>query len=422
MSILWCSNGVEMIKTKYRLIKTEIPNSKDIEFIKKIQQYEPLSMTENQLPIVWAKAKDFLIYDRYGNSFIDFTSSIFVVNCGHSKIKESIISQADDSLLHTYDFPTKIRLKYLKALTKFTGFEKAFLLSSGTEATEAACKIMRINGAGFKTILSFKGAMHGKTFFAEALKGTNSSVNSSYAYPLDYPKKGQSWQDIIKEINPIWVDNTCGIIIESYRGWDAQFFISSFIKELVVWAKARKILVCFDEIQAGFGRTGSLFAYEHYGVKPDIVCCGKGIGGGVPLSAVLGSKELLDSCSDLSSTNSGNPLVCAAGLANIKEFENNNLISEANRKGKIFKKYLNSLLHYSIVKEVNCCGLVGAIVFNSVGIANDICLKALKRGLLVVKTNRESIKLGPPLTISEEALLEGLDVIRECIEKEGICK
>lgn len=403
-----CQAETPHIRTKYRTIRTSIPHPSDVSFIRNLKECEPSSMTEHQFPVVWNKAKDFSVWDRHGNKFIDFTSGIFVANSGHSNrdICKAIKEQVDSSLLHCYSFPTEIRLTFLQELVAFTGFEKAFLLSAGTEATETACKIMRKANSYKSTILSFKGAMHGKTFFAEALKGEEKSVHS---WTLDYPENEEFAPPLYVNVNQVG-----GIIIESYRGWDARFFNKKYIQSLVKWAKENNILVCFDEIQAGFGRTGKLFAYQHYGVKPDLVCCGKGIGGGVPLSAVLGSKKLLDVCSDLSSTNSANPLVCAAGSANIRYIQKKDLIVEAERKGK---KIHDFLLEHFPPSMFQSKGMVLALIFPNTKIADKVGMLALKRGILVVKTGRETIKIGPPLTIPDKVLMEGLKVLIKCIRE-----
>jgi len=402
-----------MIKTNNRYIHTKIPHPKDIQLFRELDRVEPNSM-HNQLPVVWEKAKDYNVYDRHGNKFIDFSSGIFFANAGHSNtyICNAIRRQANNNLLSTYSFPTEVRLEYLQALTKFTGFEKAFLLSAGTEATEAACKIMR-ESTKRNIIFSFKGAMHGKTFFAEALKGNE---KSQYVYNLEYPKENESWNDIIKNVSTHFIDNCAGIIIESYRGWDANFMPKKFVQELVKWVNKKKILVCFDEIQAGWGRTGKLFAYEWYSVIPDLVCCGKGLGGGVPISCVLGSKKLLDTCDDLSSTNSANPLVCSAALANLEFFKKENLISKVYMKGQILS-LINLFTKYKVVDRVNSCGLVGAIVFKSTEIANKVCIKALQNGVIVVKTGRESLKIGMPLTTPSEVIMEGIQVLESIIKE-----
>jgi 4-aminobutyrate aminotransferase-like enzyme len=401
--------------TEYQLAK--LPHPEDLKLLEKLRKYEPRSFTEHQLPIVWNYATDCFVFDRYWDKFIDFSSGIFVTNTGHSNICTAIMDQMDMELVHSYTFPTEIRLEYLKELTKFTGYEKAFLLSGGSEAVEVTCKIMRL-ATKKRVLLSFEGSMHGKTGLAENLRGASNWVTPDpYICRLPFPKPYEHFLDLLVNNYFEKIEDIAGIMIESYRGWDAEFFHPLFIQELIKWAKQNNILVCFDEIQSGFGRTGKLFCYEHYKVKPDLVCCGKGIGGGVPLSAVLGSQKLLDIPNDLSSTNSGNPLVCATGLEVIKIIKERNLIKETARKGKIMG-FLDQFISYDkIVKKVNYCGLVGAIITKTVEQANEICIKALQEGLIVVKTGRESVKLGPALTIPDETLREGLQILCNIIER-----
>lgn len=388
--------------------------------IKELNKVSPKSMQENQLPVVWAKAKDYTVTDIEGKKYLDFTSGILVANSGHSNtdILNATRKIVNQELIYSYSFPNEIRLKFLKELTSFTGFDKAFLLSSGSEAVEAACKIMKLSGLSKnknkKNIYSIFGSMHGKTMLAEQLKnnGTWTGINNE-VINLEYPRECD------KFLSPLNGNNVCGVILESYRGWDAKLLPIPYVQSLVKWAKQNRVLVCFDEVQAGFGRTGKLFAYEYYKIpKPDLVCCGKALGGGVPISAVLGRKELLDLPNDLSSTYSANPLVCSAALANIEYIKKHNLIKKSYYLGKILNKKLSEITKkYNEITEYNSLGLVGALIFKTESIASKVCYTAMKKGLLLVKTGRESIKIGSSLTISVEALIKGLNVLDEAIKE-----
>tara|TARA_Y100000389_G_C17375426_1_gene471367 strand:- start:659 stop:1216 length:558 start_codon:yes stop_codon:yes gene_type:complete len=178
-------------------------------------------------------------------------------------------------------------------------------------------------------------------------------------------------------------------------------------------------------MQAGFGRTGEKYGFEHYDVKADIICCGKGMGSGLPLSAVLSSKEIMDlpSVGNMSSTHSANPLVCAAGLATLEYMENENLIDKSKKMGEKFHFRLNEIQKKfpKILYNIQGKGMIAAMIFNqdnvSEGseIASKVSWECFKRGVFVVHTGRESIKLGPPLIISEEALYESLDVIEQVL-------
>lgn len=426
-----------MIKTKNRTIVTKIPHPDTFKILRELEHYEPLSM-HGQLPIIWDKAEGHNVWDKWGNKYIDFSSGIAVTNAGHSNpnIINSAISQLKSKLIHSYTYPTEIRLKFIKQLCKTTGFDKAFLLSSGTEATECACKLMRMYGLKkTKTknvILSFVGAMHGRTMMAEKLKGETKDNNwaepwDTNIYHLPFPDKDNNFIEDLKKTeiyNKRGVEDICGIMIESYQGWSAGFYPKQYIQDIMQFAVENDILVCFDEIQGGFGRTGKLFAFEHYFTekeyKPDLVCCGKGISSGFPLSAVLGSGGILNipEIGSMSSTHSANPLVCAVGLANIKEIIS--ILPTLKKKEKLMFDFLKKKFNTT---RVNGNGLVAAVLSPSEEIATKVCLKAMSKGLILIKTGKNSIKIAPPLTITIDALLEGLNILYEsCIEVEDESK
>jgi 4-aminobutyrate aminotransferase-like enzyme len=187
------------------------------------------------------------------------------------------------------------------------------------------------------------------------------------------------------------------------------------------------MLVAFDEMQGGFGRTGKLFGYEHYEVNPDILCCGKGASSGLPLAIVLGSKEVMDlpDIGSMSSTHSANPLVCVAGHQNLKAMYEDGLIDNSENLGNIFHQKLAEIKNkYSNhLRYVFGKGLLAALIFMDENdkplseLCDKISEKAFQKGLLVVHTGRESIKLAPPLSITKEAMLEGVEVIEQCIKE-----
>jgi 4-aminobutyrate aminotransferase-like enzyme len=420
-----------------------------------LEKYECRSM-HGQLPVVWDKATGFQVFDASGNCWIDFTSTIFVANAGHSHphIIEELQKLLDTKLLHTYTFANESRSGFLKTLIDFCPdyLEKAFLMSSGTEATECAMKLMRMNGlkrsSTKKILISFKGSMHGRTMGAEMLKGDQKSAYwitnfdpDIHHLPFPYPWSGEEdnsnydWADHFeKDISSLLSENDldakdiAGFIIESYQGWGAIFYPKEYIQSLVKFAKQNDALVVFDEIQSGIGRTGKRFAYEYYGVEPDLVCLGKGLSSSLPLSAVVGTSEIMDlpDIGSMSSTHSGNPLCCAAGKANLEVITSEDLISESERKGYILHEKLNELQkkYPDRVSYIFGNGLVaGILLADPVSGAPDgdtatkIAEKCMQKGLLVVHTGRESIKLGPPLMIPDDALLEGLDVLFEAFSE-----
>ena len=441
------------VTTKYRKIKTAIPAPETLKVLRDIEKYESRSM-HGQLPVVWDKAKDFQVYDACGNCWIDFTSTIFVANSGHAnpQIISALQSVIDRELLHTYTFANEMRALFLKKLIEITPdqFEKAFLLSAGTEATECAVKLMRMHGQTISPtklgIVSFQGAMHGRTMGAEMLKGDPHQSDwigyrdpnmhhLPFPYPWtakDFPCKKYDWAKHFEEdmlalrAKGLSFDNIAGFMIESYLGWGAIFYPVAYIKALVDFAKEYNCLVTFDEIQGGFGRSGKLFIYQHYDVEPDLLCLGKALSGSLPLSAVIGSQKIMDlpEFGSMSSTHSANPLCCAAGLANLEALESGNLIAESVRKGRVLHQRLSELKkkYTDRISYVFGKGLLAGVLFRDPKIsepdgffASQVCEKAMQKGLLLVYTGRESIKIGPPLTIPDEALEEGLDVFDEAI-------
>ncbi len=444
-----------MIKTKNRYIKTKIPNSKSIKIINKLKKNEPRGM-HGQFPIVWKKAKDFTVFDHLGNKFIDFSSTILVANIGHSNPR--VISKLKDiikkPLFHTYNYASLERLDYLETLIRFVPkyLKKAFLLSSGTEATEAALKIMRyhgqINKNGKNIIFSFDGNWHGRTLGAEMLGGkknlkkwiTNKDkdiIQLPFPYPWtkNFNKKNffeKHMKRILlkRKINP--KKDISGIILETFQGWGTIFYPKSFINEVKKFSKKNNILIAFDEIQSGFGRTGKLFGYMHYNIIPDIVCCGKGAGSGFPLSIVLGKKRIMDlpDIGEMSSTHSANPLACVIGKATIEEINKKKLINNSKKKGLFLHRELNKFKKQfpKLVKYIFGKGLVASIIFNKDYskqinlVVEKIGDECFKNGLIVIKTGRESLKIAPPLSISHSALKEGIEIIKNSIKTVSIKK
>jgi 4-aminobutyrate aminotransferase / (S)-3-amino-2-methylpropionate transaminase / 5-aminovalerate transaminase len=440
---------VDKVATKYRTIKTSMPVPESIPLLRKMYSLEAQAM-HGQFPMIWDKADDFQIFDKWGNVWIDFTSTIFVANSGHGnkRIVKALKNVLDKPLLHTYTYASQERIDYLDYLIAHTPkqFEKAFLLSAGTEATEAALKLMRLNGQkkGKRNggVICFDGAYHGRTMGAQMMTGNEQAkewvgyqdpnihhLNFPYPWDVDNPK--EFFNSTIKKMlddKSLNADkDLCGFMLETFQGWGAIFYPDEFMQELVEFARQHNILIAFDEMQAGFGRTGKLFGYEHYAVEPDILCCGKGASSGLPLAIVLGSQEVMDlpGIGSMSSTNSANPLVCVAGHQNLKAMLEDGLVEHSRELGDIFHQKLNKMKEQfpNHLKYVFGKGLVSALIFKDINgnalseLCDTVCKKAFQKGLLVVHTGRESIKLAPPLSITEEALLEGLEVLDECIRE-----
>ncbi len=435
----------KIIKTKNISISTSIPAPGTYDLIKKLNKVESRSM-HGQLPIVWSKAKNFNVYDIAGNKFIDFTSTIFVANTGHSndRIKQYISRSLKSNLIHSYAYLNKIRAEYIEKLIKFCGkgFEKAFLMSAGTEATEAAFKLMRMYGQKKKKkrlgIICFEGNWHGRTMASQMMSGNKQQkkwigYHDKDVHHLAFPypwllKNGNEEEFLNKSIEKLkkkinLKNDICGIMLETFQGWGAIFYPKKYIQNLYKICKKNDILIAFDEMQAGFARTGKNFGFQHYDITPDLICCGKGMGGGVALSGVIGKKKIMDlpDIGNMSSTNSANPIACNAGLAVIEEILEKKLTYKARINGKLLH---NNLLQISkeLPDLINVYGkgLIAALVFDKKHKNINKKLKKLvelciQDGLLLVYTGRESVKIGPPLTISSDAINEGCQIIKKNI-------
>ena len=438
---------VEKIETRYRTIKTQLPVPESVAMFEKLSGLEAQAM-HGQIPVVWDRADDFQIYDKWGNVWLDFTSTIFVANAGHAnkRIIKGLQNLLQKPLLHTYTYLSSERLAYLEYLIENTPaqFEKAFLLSAGTEATEVSLKLMRMKGQlDTKTkvgVICFSGAYHGRTMGAQFMNGPSQgrdwiAYNDPNIHHINFPypwlaKDPEAFfeEEIYQLLEREGLNadrHLCGFMLETYQGWGAVFYPKEFVQALERFARRHQLLIAFDEMQAGFGRTGKLFGYQHYEVEPDILCCGKGASSGPPLAMVLGSAEIMDlpGIGSMSSTHSANPVACVAGHENLKALLEDGLISNAAELGKVFHRKLNALKdkYPNHLRYVFGEGLVAALVFMDQSnrplskLCDRISELAFQRGLLVVHTGRESIKLAPPLSITEEALLDGIGVIDACI-------
>ena len=421
---------VAKVNTAYRTIATAIPVPESIPILNRVYETESHSM-HGQLPIIWDRAEGFQVYDAWGNKWLDFSSTIFVTNAGHGnkRIVDALRKVIDKPLLHTKQF------------------EKAFLLSAGTEATEACLKLMRLNGQKLQKrkggILCFEGNWHGRTMGAQMM-GWNPGQKEWIGYldpniyhlPFPYPWRNEAMTDprkffrdsiqkLITENNIDPKKDLCGIMMETFQGWGAVFYPKEFVQEVAAFAKENDLLLTFDEMQAGFGRTGELFGYMNYGVEADLLACGKGASSSLPLAVVLGSKEVMDlpGVGSMSSTHSANPLVCAAGLANMQALIEDGLIDNSKKLGVEFHFELNKLKekYPDYISTVQGVGLLAAVIFNDLSgkalseLCDLISEKCLQSGLLVVHTGRESIKLAPPLMISKEAMMEGVDTFAAAV-------
>jgi len=442
--------AVAEVNTDHRRIITNIPVPESLPLLEKIKKYESSNVMD-QLPVIWDHAEGYQIHDSWGNTWIDFTSTIFVANAGHGnkQVIQRVQEQLEKPLLHAYSYPTPIRAAFLEKLIHMTPsyLEKASLFSAGTEAAERAIKLSRVYGMQFSprktVIVGGQGNFHGKTMGSQMAGGQNEGktwigyldpnmAQMPFPFPWLLEETGKTGEELFfehiegLEQTGVNLKEIAAFFVETFQGWGAIFYPVDYIQAMRRWSKENKVLLVFDEIQAGFGRTGKFFAYEYYNVEPDLVICGKAMSSSLPLSAVLGPADLIELDPSYTSTHGGHPLSCAAGLGNLEAFEKGDLVAEAKRKESIMLVELERWKERfpGRIGRILGKGLLFGIFVTHEGsneldynLTNCIAERAMEKGVFSICTGRGTIKLGPPLVIPDDALVEGLRVYEECFEE-----
>ena len=443
---------VAKVSTKYRRIVTDIPAPASVALLEKLRAEEARSM-RGQPPVIWHRASGVNVYDPYGNMWLDFSSGVLITNAGHGHpaIAKAVIETAQRSLLATYCFANEPRAGLVAKLAEVAPepVKKVFILSTGAEACECCMKLALTWGqkqsASRNVIVSFEDAFHGRTLGAQlmggnaALKGWIPAALRStrhfvqVPYPDGFRQTDVSFavfeQTLAKAgIKPAEV---AGVITETYPGGSCKFLPVQYAKDLRAWCDKNEALLIFDEVQAGFGRCGKMFGFEHYGVTADLVACGKGISSSLPISAVLGRPDVMDlyDPGTMTSTHSGSPICSAAALASITVIQQEKLVDNAARVGEVLLAGLNALMakYPRVVGMAAGKGLVGSLQIIKPGttdpdadLAFEIVRNCVEAGLLFfapVGKGGGSVKIAPPLCITEEAVREGLSVLDAAMAK-----
>ena len=441
---------VEPVSTKFRKLSGAIPNDKTIKEIEKLRKAESFSM-RGQPPVIWERAEGVNVYDAYGNMWLDFSSGVLITNAGHGnkKIVDAIIKQASMPLLTSYCFPNRPRVELVQKLVSLApeGLDKVFLLSTGGEAAECALKLMRTYGRRFggddkSIIVSFKNAFHGRTMGAQQMGG---SVDGKawiknldpeivhVPFPDGFRCEDTSFELFEKKLSELGVkpDNVAGVISETYQGAGPNFMPKQYAKDLRKWCDKHGALLCFDEVQSGFGRSGRQWGFELYDIVPDLFCLGKGLSSSLPISAVVGRAKVMDlyGPNEMTSTHSGNPICCAASLANIGVIEQENLIDNAANVGLVLHEQLQTIKQEfsDVIGFAPGKGLVAGLLMVKKGskepnyeLAWDVVNLCFRKGLMMfapVGIGGGCVKIAPPLCITEEAVEEGCSVIREAVKE-----
>lgn len=371
--------------------------------IEKEQKY--ILQTYKRYPILIDRAYGTKIYDIYGNEYLDFLGGIAVNVVGHCH--PNVITAIERQIrryLHVSNyFYQDVQIEYSSKFLEISGYDKIFFTNSGTEAIEGALKIVRRwgNHRNKQKIISFTGGFHGRTYGSLSLMDKPHYKESMGPF-LDNIKilEYNNSEALLNNID----DNTAGVFLEFIQGEGGLAKVSnSFVEKLMELKKKINFLIVADEIQSGMFRTGKLFAFEHYNIKPDIVTIAKGFGGGLPLGGILVQSHLQNIFEKgmHGTTFGGNPVACVAGLATLNVIYPN-LLSKINDISKYLWNRLENIKDKfsEKVKEVRGLGLMCGLVLNFE--ANRLVEKLLEKKVITNATSRNVLRLVPPLIISEE--------------------
>lgn len=394
-----------------------------------------------------------MVEDVDGNRYLDFTSSVLIANTGHRhpKLVVALKEQLDESL-HSYNFTNEWRVRLAEKLVAITPKEldRVFIVTTGAEAVEVATNAAK-QSTGRTEVVGFWGGFHGKTYAtlhyggkASSRKGIGPVLPGAihapfpYAYRCPLGTKGAHDCDahcytfLLRLLEVEGTKDIAAVITEVFQGSAGQIEPQGpFVELLREWCTKNDVVLIFDEVQSSFGRSGKMFSFEHFGVVPDLLIVGKGIAGGVPLTAIVGTSKILDNLEPgtLSSTHGGTPFACRAAVETIKIIEEERLVENAARVGAGLFAELKKLGESSpVVGEVRGHGLmIGVEIVKDKGtrepskeLATKIMESCIKSGLMLIKPigfYGNIIRIAPPLVLSETEARKGAEIIAEAVRR-----
>lgn len=442
---------VPRVHTRNRRIVTRLPVPESLPLFERMEKYEPASM-QGQPPLMIHRAKGWHVEDRWGNRWLDWSTGVLIANAGNGNpaIVAALLRTIRRPLLSTYVFPHEDRALLAEELASLApkGVDwRVFLLSTGSEATENCIKLAKTwglerHGPERRVFVSFRNAFHGRTMGAQLAAGIDGPkrwigrLDDSFVqvpFPDGYKNADTRFELFLEtlEAKGVRPEQVCGVMSESYQGVGPDFLPVEYAKRLEEWCRKHDVVLVMDEVQAGFCRTGEWFTFQHYGITPDLIACGKGISSSLPLSAVIGRSDIMGLYppGSMTSTHSGSPLPVAAALANVRELRRGPYLANARTLDPVLREGLLAIQrrHPARAGCVQSRGLVGGIQMVKPGTrepdgetALAVNVACFHKGLLMfapVGVAGECIKIAPPLDISREALEEGLAVLGEAMDE-----
>lgn len=389
------------------------------------QAEEYVLHTYNRFPVVFEKGEGVCLYDTEGKEYLDFAAGIAVNALGyHYPGYDEALKEQVDKLLHVSNLYYNVPIAEAgEKLVKASGLEKVFFTNSGTEAIEGALKAAKKytyirDGHSGHEIIAMNHSFHGRTIGALSVTG-----NAHYRDPFAPLMDGVKFADFndIDSVKKQITEKTCAILLEPVQGEGGIFPAEQdFLEELRRICDEKDILLIFDEIQCGMGRTGNYFAWQAYGVKPDIMTCAKALGCGVPVGAfVLGKKAAAASLvpGDHGTTYGGNPFVCAAVSKVFDIFEKDEILKHVQELTLCLEDALDRLAaNHDCVLERRGMGFMQGLVLKKEYPVGEVVKKALDEGLLVISAGENVLRIVPPLVIQKEDIWKMEEILEKCFK------
>lgn len=385
-----------------------------------IEQRSFLQTGHRRLGMTIVRGQGIRVWDDAGREYLDFVAGWAVLSLGHCHpvMVDALRKQADTLLLATNDVYTVPQLQLAELLLNNSPFDRAYFQNSGTEAVEVAIKLARkygkLNLQGAYEFICADHAFHGRTLGALAATGKR-----EYQEPFEPLPPGfvhVPFNDV-EALKAATTEKTCAVLLEPVQGEGGVYVADeAYLRAVRTWCDQRGILLILDEVQTGMGRTGKLFAFQHYGIEPDIMTLGKGLGGGVPVSAVLTkSKAAVFGSGDHGTTFGGNPLMCSVALATAQWMLEHDLPGYAERMGNYFTRRLRNLkARQACIKEVRGKGLLLAIEFDQ-DLALDVMQACVANGLLTNPVRPNALRFMPPLVVTEREIDQAVDIVEQSL-------
>ena len=377
--------------------------------------------TYNRFPVVFEKGEGVYLYDDEGKKYLDFAAGIAVCGLGYGnkKLTDALKNQVD-SLMHTSNLYYNTTCgKAASALRAASGMDKVFFTNSGTEAIEGVLKAARKyawkKGTGRYEFIAMENSFHGRSMGAVSVTGTE-----SYRTPFEPMIGGVKFAEFnnLESVNALVSEKTCAIIMEPIQGEGGiNLAEPEFIEGIRKLCDEEGILLIFDEIQCGMARSGAMFAWQKYGVKPDLMAMAKGIGSGVP----VGAFAMIDAVAEFSlepgdhgSTYGGNPLACAAVAATLEVYEEENLVAHVNEIGTYLREQLLELQkECEGLLEIKGTGLIQGIKVRKP--AEEVSKAALAEGLVLISAKGNVMRIVPPVVIEKEHVDEFIAILKKIL-------